>query len=40
MDWIGLLLVAIVIPAAVSLLVSEIMRKKGAIQKGDLWIDC
>jgi uncharacterized membrane protein len=40
MDWIGLLLVAIVIPAVVSLLVSEIMRKKGAIKKGDLWIEC
>jgi uncharacterized membrane protein len=39
-DWLGLFLVAIVIPAVVSLIVSEIMRKKGAIKEGDLWIEC
>ena len=31
----GLVLVAVVIPAAVSWLVSEIMRKKGLIKEGD-----
>jgi uncharacterized membrane protein len=40
LDWLGLLLVVIVIPALVSLLVSEIMRKIGAIKEGDLWIEC
>ena len=35
MDWIGLLVIAIVIPAVVSLLVSEFMRNKGWIKMGD-----
>lgn len=35
MDWLGLLLICIVIPAVVSLLVSELMRKKGLIKLGD-----
>lgn len=35
LDWIGLILVAVVIPAAVAWLVSELMRKKGLIQEGD-----
>ena len=35
MDWIGLLIVAIVIPAVVAWLTSEFMRKKGMIQEGD-----
>ncbi len=35
MDWVGLVLIAIVIPAVVSLLVSEWMRKKGWIKLGD-----
>jgi uncharacterized membrane protein len=39
-DWIGLLMVAIVIPVVISLLVSEIMRKKGSIKDGDLKIEC
>jgi uncharacterized membrane protein len=39
-DWLGLLLVAIVIPAVVSLIVSEFMRKKSLIKEGDLWIEC
>ena len=39
-DWIGLLLVAVVIPAVVALLVSEFMRKRGMINFGDLKIDC
>ena len=40
MDWLGLALVAVVIPAIVSLFVSELMRKRGLIQFGDLKIDC
>lgn len=35
MDWIGLLLIAIVIPAIVAWLTSEIMRKKGIIKPND-----
>ena len=35
MDWIGLLIIAIVIPAVVAWLTSEFMRKKGMIQEGD-----
>lgn len=35
MDWIGLLLISIVIPAVVAWLTSEFMRKKGLIQEGD-----
>ena len=34
-DWLGLLLVCIVLPAAISFFVSEFMRKKGIIQEGD-----
>ena len=34
-DWLGLLLICVVLPAALSLLVSEIMRKKGWIKDGD-----
>ncbi|MDR1950403.1 MAG: PTS sugar transporter subunit IIC [Spirochaetaceae bacterium] len=40
LDWIGLLMVAVVIPALVSLAVSELMRKRGVIREGDLRIDC
>jgi uncharacterized membrane protein len=39
-DWVGLLLVVFVIPALVSLLVSELMRKRGLIKPGDLKIEC
>ncbi len=35
LDYIGLLVIVIIIPAAVSLLVSELMRKAGAIKQGD-----
>lgn len=35
MDWIGLVLVCIVLPVIISLLVSEFMRKKGWISLGD-----
>lgn len=35
MDWIGMILICFVIPAAVSLLVSEFMRKKDWIKFGD-----
>lgn len=35
MNWIGLIVVCFVIPAVVSLLVSEFMRKKGWIEFGD-----
>jgi uncharacterized membrane protein len=39
-DWIGLVFIAFVIPAVVTLAASEVMRKKGLIQYGDLKIDC
>jgi len=39
-DYIGLIMVSFVIPALVSLLVSEYMRKKGLIKRGDLKIEC
>jgi len=39
-DWLGLILIAIIIPAVVSLLVSELMRKKSLILDGDLKIEC
>jgi uncharacterized membrane protein len=39
-DWLGLLAVSIVIPAAVAWLVSEWMRKRGMIKDRDLWIEC
>jgi uncharacterized membrane protein len=39
-DWLGLLMVSIVIPAFVSWLVSEWMRKRGTIKDRDLWIEC
>ena len=39
-DWFGLIIIAVVIPAVVGYLVSEIMRKKGLIAAGDLKIDC
>lgn len=35
MDWIGLLLICIVLPAVISLAVSEFMRKRGWIASGD-----
>jgi uncharacterized membrane protein len=39
-DWFGLVIVAFIIPAIVTLIASEVMRKRGAIQFGDLKIDC
>jgi uncharacterized membrane protein len=39
MDWIGLILVSVIIPAAVAWIVSEMMRKKEIIKYGDLKID-
>ncbi|MDR2180749.1 MAG: PTS sugar transporter subunit IIC [Synergistaceae bacterium] len=39
-DWLGLLMVAIVIPAVVAWFVSEWMRKRGMIKDRDLWIEC
>ncbi len=39
MQWIGLVMVCVVIPAAVSFLVSELMRKKGWIGQGDYKLD-
>ena len=38
-QWIGLLMICVVIPAAVSFLVSELMRKKGWISQGDYKLD-
>jgi uncharacterized membrane protein len=40
MEWLGIVLVAVVIPAAVAWLVSEFMRRRGMILDGDLKIDC
>jgi len=39
MDWLGLIMVSVVIPAAVAWIVSEVMRKKGIIEFGDLKIE-
>jgi uncharacterized membrane protein len=39
-NWIGLLVVAIIVPAVVSWLVSEFMRKQDMIKDGDLKIEC
>ena len=39
MDWAGLIVISVVIPALVAWIVSEIMRKKGAITLGDYKID-
>ena len=38
-QWAGMLLVCIVLPAAIAWIVSEIMRKAGIIQQGDMAID-
>ncbi|MCR4870503.1 MAG: PTS sugar transporter subunit IIC [Atopobiaceae bacterium] len=38
-QWAGMLLVCIVLPAAIAWIVSEIMRKAGIIQPGDMAID-
>lgn len=38
-DWIGLIVICVVIPVVVSLLVSEYMRKKGMIKEGDYKLD-
>lgn len=39
LQWVGLIVVCLVIPAVVSFLVSELMRKKGLIQLGDYKLD-
>lgn len=39
MDWIGMLLVCIVLPAVITLLVAMPMRKLGMIREGDLKLD-
>jgi uncharacterized membrane protein len=39
MDWVGLALVCFVLPAAVSLLTSELLRKAGVIKSGDYKLD-
>ena len=38
--WVGLFMMAVVLPAVISFIVSEIMRKKNLIQLGDMKIDC
>ena len=35
MDWIGMILVCFVLPAILSWVISEFMRKKGWIKEGD-----
>jgi uncharacterized membrane protein len=39
MDWVGLLLVCIVLPAVLSLVFCEILRKMGWIKENDLKLD-
>jgi len=39
MDWIGLLLIAIVLPAVLTLLFAWPLRKMGWIKDGDLKLD-
>jgi uncharacterized membrane protein len=39
-DWLGLLIISIVIPAAVAWLVAKWMRKRGIIEDGDFRIEC
>ena len=38
-QWAGMLLVCIVLPAAIAWVVSEIMRKAGIIQQGDMALE-
>lgn len=38
-DWIGLIIISIVVPAVVAWLTSEFMRKKGMIKEGDYKLD-
>ena len=38
-QWVGMLLVCIVLPAAIAWVVSEIMRKAGIIQQGDMALE-
>ena len=40
MDWIGLVLICLVLPAVLTLAFSELMRKLGWIRPGDLKLDC
>jgi len=40
MDWLGVIFVSVVIPAAVAWAVAAFMRKRGLILDGDLKIDC
>ena len=40
MDWVGLVLICFVLPAALTLAFSELMRKLGWIRPGDLKLDC
>ncbi|MBR3147612.1 MAG: PTS sugar transporter subunit IIC [Eubacterium sp.] len=39
MDWAGLILISFVLPAVISLVVCEVMRKAGMIREGDLKLD-
>jgi len=39
MDWLGLLVVCVLIPAVVAWLVSELMRRRGLIKDGDYKLD-
>jgi uncharacterized membrane protein len=38
-EWLGMLLVCLVLPAAIAWAVSEIMRKAGIIEQGDMALD-
>ena len=38
-SWLGLILVCVVLPAGLTLLFSELMRKLGWIRQGDLKLD-
>ena len=38
-DWLGLVLICFVLPAVLSVIFCEFMRKKGYIKDGDLKLD-
>jgi len=39
MDWVGLVLICFVLPAVLSLIFCEVLRKIGWIREGDLALD-
>ena len=39
LDWLGLVLICFILPAVISLIICNIMRKAGVIKEGDLKLD-